>query len=395
MINDDWVLLARMPNRTIAGVIPTWKLKATLRYNKVASWQLTVPPEVLPLAEGWPREDAGIILLRNGKVVLSGMNDEDEFRWSAESDNEDESGPGIYTLSGGSDLGWLSRIIYPQPTLGWAGNNDANFRYPFLPTGGKTNAEDVLRTLVNYQAGSLAPAKRQVAGLKLGTAKGIGDLTFTKQHGSRLLPELRRVARRGGGLQFDVLDGLDTFMYFNVEAQRDRTLEARFSSALGTVRNLVIRRVAPTATAVLVEAQKDGTNKRIRREYTTAANYRREVLLDQRSVEQGDDMEDQLAEEAQEVLDEGARQVALSAEVIDSETVQWGRDYDLGDLVLVDTPYGPYTDKVRQVDIEIDNTGLSKVSSIVGNPEFISEDPLLREVRKLSDKIRQLEKVVP
>lgn len=390
---STWRLLARMPDLSIGGVLTGWSVKLALRYNQVGTWSLSIPPESVP--DGWPAPGAGLILLRDDDVIASGMLDEETFEWSADPDDQ-AAGPGMYALTGDTDLGRLAyRIVYPTPGQSWDSQTNNHWVYP---STGTDVAEEVIRVTVNWQAGSLALADRQVPGLRLGAATGAGAQVRISERFTQLLEALRKVSTAGGGLAFDARDALDGNIDLTVRPTTDRTATCRFGRELGNVDTLQVRRIAPTVTDAMVAGQGEGATRELYEVHDPGADAawgRREELLDQRSVDSDLTQTERQAEydkAGEEAFGADGEQTAVSAVIRDTPTVQWGRDYQLGDRVMVLTPFGPLSDLVRQVDIEVTDTGVETITSVVGTPDPSTSDPLESTVRRLLRRVSQLER---
>lgn len=399
-----WQVLARMPDRTVGGLLTGWVLKLTLRLNEVGTWELTVPRERCPA--GWPSPGCGVIALRDGAVVASGMWDEETFTWSA-SPGDDAAGPGTYSLTGDTDLGRLAyRLCYPTPGQPWNAQTNAYWVYPFDTTS-TSHAEDVLRVTVNWQAGSLAVADRRVPGVRLGTAVGVGTQVRISERFTPLLDALRKIALAGGGLAFDMLDDLAGHTDFVVRQPVDRTSTARFGVEMGNVLDLTVRRVAPTATHALIAGGGELENRDLAEFADPAADPawgRRESFVDQRQVDDTTSTDpDQAAQDeanrqaeyekaAAEAFASGGEQTGVSATIRDTPTVAWGRDYDVGDQVSVLTPAGAVADLVRQVSITVDAKGNEDITSVIGSADATVGDPLAATVKSALARISQLER---
>lgn len=388
-----WTLLARAPDRSIAGTLVAYELKLTLVLNEVGSFELTVPKEATP--DGWPAPGAGLIAIRDSQVVASGNIDAESYAWSADP-TEESTGPGQWTLTGDTDLARLAyRIVYPTPGRDWDEQTNAHYTWPAT---GTALAEEVMRVVVNQQAGSLAPDERRVPGLRLGPASGAGGSTRISERFTPLLDALRTVALAGGGLIFDVTDTLDGHMEFTVREPADRSTTARFGVELGNLTTLTVQRAAPVTTIALVAGIGSGADRELAAFGDPDADpawERRETFLDQRQVDSDAAQDERYAEYAKaaaEHLADNGEKTSVAATITDTETVQWGRDYQLGDLVSILTPYGPVTDLVRQVDIEISPEGVEDITSVIGNPDPATSDPLADTARRLADRIGRLER---
>lgn len=383
-----WTLLARDASRRIVGVIPAGSFKLTLRHNEVGSWTLSVPRELTP--EGWPEPGSGLIFLREGKVVASGNVDEETFSWSADS-TDDSGGTGKWELTGDTDLGRIAyRIVYPSHNRPWSQQNiEAHFE-------STDYANTLLRRLVSRQAGPDALPSRRVQGLYLRQGEPqLGNQFTAKLRFTPLLEAMRSIALTGGGLAFDIVDDLAGGLEFRTWQPSDRSNVAQFGVEIGNVVNLHVRRSSPVCTSALVAAQGEGTDRFTYEqsdEDAVARWGRREMFIDQRQA--GDAEIDVIIQAAEEALAENGEQTAVSAEIIDTPTVQWGRDYGLGDKVSVLTPFGQVSDLVREVDIEVDEGGVETIRSVIGTVDPMTDDPLATTVEKLMARISQLERAL-
>ena len=394
---STWTLLARAADRSIVGVLSGYSLALTLRWNEVGSWALNLPRESAP--DGWPAPGTGLVMLRGGVVVASGNWDEETFRWSADPGDQD-AGQGRYTLAGDTDLARLAyRVVYPDWNSAWTAQSVSHY----VSTG---IGESELRELVNRQVGSVALASRQVPGLQLGTAVGVGTTITVRERFTPLLDAMRSAAEAGGGLAFDVRDTLAGTQQFVVWQPTDRTETARFGVELGNVASLEIRRTSPVATTALVAGTEELAARQTFEKSNTAAVTtwgRRELFVDQRQATDSDNPDpttpspEQVAEyekAADEALADQGEQFAVAAVTIDTPQLQWGRDYNLGDKVSVLTPFGPVADLVRQVDLAVDDTGVEDIRSTIGTNDIASDDPLAATVRRLTSRISQIERAL-
>lgn len=395
-----WTLLARDTNREIMGVLEGWTLDLTMRYNEVGSWSISLPREVVPDPGDWPRQYSGLIMLRDGVPVASGQVESTRFEWSADPE-DDNGGPGKFALEGATDMAALgTRIIYPDPRSQWGDQTGAYFVWPNDPETPTLPGEELMRQIVNQQAGSQAQEwqQRGVAGLRLGTPTGAGTDVKVRDRFSNLLDLLRSVALASGGLVFDVVDALDGHFDFVVREPVDRTLTARFGPELGNVVSLSMEYAAPTVTAALVAAGGELDNRYLQE--FKAEGRRVEQLVDQRQAGSADEQTEEMTPEqeaeitkaAEEVLTEGAAQTAVSAVILDTPQVQWLRDYNIGDLVSIQTPLGAVTDLVREVRVQVDETGYEHVETTIGTEEATYDDPMARTVKRMQRRLYQLEK---
>lgn len=394
---STWTLLARMPDRSIGGVLQGASFRISLRLNEVGSWEVQIPRDCVP--EGWPVPGAGVVFLRDESVVASGNWDEETFTWSADPGN-DAAGKGIYSLAGDTDLARLAyRVVYPTYGQPWTGQTNAYY----VDTG---SGETVLRNYVNRQAGSVALAARRVAGLQLGAAVGVGSTISVRERFTPLLDAMRSAAIAAGGLVFDVVDTLAGTQQFVVWAPRDQTATARFGVEIGNAADLVVKRTSPIATDALVAGTEELQARQTYEQHDSSADAawgRREIFVDQRQASDPSNptpsvpSPEQLATyalAATEALQENGEQISASVTALDTPLLQWGRDYRIGDKVSILTPFGPVTDLVRQVDIDVDATGVENISSAIGSSDLRADDPLAVAYRKLDKRLSQIERAL-
>lgn len=393
-----WELLARDADRRVLGYVTAGAFELTVRYNEVGSWQLTAPVESLP--QGWPAEGAGLIFLRDGQVFASGNIDADHYQWSA------TEGRGVYTVNGDTDLGRIAyRIVYPVPESDWEGNGSGtSTRTHFTVTG---QASAVVRNFVIWNAGTLARPSRQVPGLYLSAGAAFGPTISVSERFTPILEAMRKAAIAGGGIAFDVRDDLQGGLEVLTWQPEDRSQDAVFGVEAGNLLELSVQRVAPVATTALVAGPGEGTDRFTVEVVDGTANPdwgRRELFLDQRQIQGPKPAEggepartpaDVIAElelSGDEALAENRMQTAVSAKVIDTPTVQFGREYGLGDKVMVLTPHGPLVDLVREVQITVDEAGVEEVVTTIGTASPATDDPLIDQVTRLARRINVLER---
>jgi hypothetical protein len=377
-----WSVLARAADRSVAGLLRGWKLSLTLRFNEVGSWTLEIPRDLCPT--GWPAPGAGILALSDGTVRASGVLDDESYDWSADPSSV-AVGPGMWSLTGDTDLGRIAyRIVYPTPSAAWSAQN---VTASYTASGA---AATLMQNLVNVQAGPGALAARRT-GIVLGAATAAGTSTQISERFTPLLDALRTVALAGGGLGFDVVADAAGNLPFTVYQPVDRSATARFAVELGNVTDLHASRTAPTGTVALVAGSGVGTARQTLEQadpLADAAWGRREVFVDQRQT--SDTAE--YAKAATEALAAAAQQVTAYAPIVDTAATRWGRDYGLGDLVSVVTPFGVVTDVVRAVQVDVTEDGDAVVSSTVGTDQATSDDRTARFVAQLTRRISGLER---
>jgi hypothetical protein len=198
-----------------------------------------------------------------------------------------------------------------------------------------------------------------------------------------------------------VLDGLgfrvrqsDTSQLFEVYAPLDRTGTARFSEGLGNLRSVAFRRAAPTLTHAVVAGSGD-LDERIAVEVanSSAASewWRVEAWLDESGIP--DDLDGELTQAGQGALEEGSQLAELVTETVDTDDLQAGRDFQLGDRVTVVLPTGlEITDVVRAIHLKATPGDGEYVTSTIGSPEATTDTPMVRRVRRLGQRLGRTER---
>ncbi|MEU4920176.1 siphovirus ReqiPepy6 Gp37-like family protein [Streptomyces parvus] len=370
-----------------------WRaLTAEQRYNEpgAGSVTLTAYPEVMAQLQPGNR----LVVIRDRAVWMAGpIEVPQDYEW----DVEGSADPGEVTVSFSDDLARVAGYLtFPEPGVTWSSQT------PTVDLVRKlTNtSETIIRTLVNENCGPGALVTRRIPRLVLDAAAGVGTARTLSTRMEPLLDACRTVA---------VPDGIGfrtrqtgTQIRFGVYQPRDLTGTARFSAGLGNLRKVRFSLSAPAATSELVmggndPAQQVGAGEPAnRRAYTEvmsgaqASWYRVEKLV-QASGKSNDDGE--LTQEGLLALGNDNPQASLSTETVDTEDLQAGRDYGLGDRVAVVLPTGlTVLDIVRRITLaaESPETG-EKVTAVIGNGDTTTGASLVGTVRQLAYRLGQIE----
>lgn len=77
---------------------------------------------------------------------------------------------------------------------------------------------------------------------------------------------------------------------------------------------------------------------------------------------------------------------------VDTEDLQAGRDYTLGDRVAVALPHGlQVTDVVRSIHLQATADGGEQVASVIGSQAATTDPQTVRLIRTLSRRLGRLE----
>lgn len=358
-------------------------LDATVRFNEPASGSvdLVAHPYVMEQLQPGNR----LVVVRDGAIWCSGpMEIPQDFSWGIGGGGE--APPGRVRVNFSDDLvrpaGYLT---WPAPASAWSAQPDTAYQLT------ATNAETIIRTLINLNCGPGALTARQISNLVLAAAAGVGTTTSVNTRFEGLLATCRRVAIDGGGLGFRTRQTASQ-IEFEVYAPQDLTATARFSAGLGNLRAVSYKQSAPTVTHALVTGSDQATPRAYVEVADTAAAaawWRVEQLINGTA---DNDTNGELTQDGTEALAGGSAPVELATVTVDTEDLQAGRDYGLGDLVTVALPTGlEVADVVRSIHLQATPDSGEYVSSLVGSPEATSDPQMVRLVRELSRRLGRIE----
>lgn len=370
----------------IGDPISGWTdLDVTLQFNDVASGGFKAPRTAVTTAQ----LTAGnrVVVIRNGTVFCAGpIEAPGPEDWSVEGQ---ASGPGQVEVRFADDLAAVvSRVTYPNPaapataqtsTSRWTATNEAG---------------DVIRSLVDLNAGPGALTARRVPQLTLGTGAGTGaQITF----GTRFEPlgdALRSAAIAGGGLGFRTRQNTGAAqIVFDVYAPQDLSGTVRFSPGLGNLRSYRYDPQAPTTTAAIVGGQDVGTSRVVVERVDTAAEAawgRMERFVDRRQV--GSTAE--LDQAGDEELARAAETARLSSVTVDTDDQRFGVHYHLGDRVSLELASGvEVADVVRAVHMQVTPDAGELVTALVGSQDTSSDPRWVRFLRDVARRIDRLETI--
>ncbi|NYV72992.1 siphovirus ReqiPepy6 Gp37-like family protein [Streptomyces sp. UH6] len=372
-------------NLQALGALHGWtETEVTLNFNAPASGSLTIParPEVMALLQPGHR----VVMIRDKQVWSAGpLEVPVDYDWSA----DQNPGDGTVTVHWSDDLAVVAgRITWPVPGSGWTSQLGFTWRQI-----NATNAETIIRTLVNENAGPGALTVRRVPGLVLGSVAGVGTSTTVRTRFEALLDVCRNVAAAGGGLGFRTRQ-VGAQILFEVYQPADLTDTARFSKGLGNLRSLSLQTGAPRATHALVAGtETEGSTSRtfVERADTAAAAtwWRVEQYLDGGAP---NNLQGELAAAGDAELAETAEQVELSTTTVDTPTLRAGVDYGLGDRVTVALPHGiEVADVVRAIHLTATPETGELVTAVIGAQGATSDPQTVRVLRDLTRRLGRLE----
>lgn len=387
------ILITDRDLNVVGDPVSGWsELDVTLRFNEPASGSFTAPASDGLLAQVAGTEADGlrrVVIIRDGVIFCAGPVERPGVeQWSV---NGQGSGPGSMTVSFTDDVARIaSRITYPDP-LAAATAQTSTARWTST-----SNAEDIMRSLVNLNAGPGALTARRITKLVLGADMSVGT---TIKFGTRFEPlcdALRTAAIAGGGLGFRTQQ-VGSDIQFQVYAPTDRTGSVRFSKGVGNLRSYTYDPAIPSATVAVVGGKDVGTSRVVVERSSSAAvtRYERmETFVDQRQSDDTTSSTTELDQAGDEALIREAATARLQSVTVDTADQRFGTHYQLGDRVSVELGSGvEVADVVRSVHLQVTPEAGEVVTALVGSQDASSDPLWLKTTRDLARRLDRLETI--
>lgn len=375
-------LLITDRNLTLVGdPVSTWtSLDVQGRFNVPMSGSFKAPatPAVMNQLGSGNR----VVVVRDGAVFAAGpIEKPGPYNWQV------GAGPGEITVNFADDSALIAgRLAYPDPTRA-ATAQTTTASWTMTDT-----AENVLRALVNLNAGPGALANRRVPQLALGPVAGVGSTVSTTLRYDPLGDAMRSAALAGGDLGYRTVQ-VGSQIQFQVYAPADRSANVRFSQALGNLRSLTYDPDAPTATVAVVAGQGEGTARQIREVVNTSGVtdwWRLETFLDQRQT----NVVAELDAAGNEALVSTGEQAKLTTVTVDTPTQRYGHEYQLGDRVTVELwPGTQVVDVVRGFHLQATPKDGEQMTAIIGSQEATRDPRWLSLGHELYRRVGRLERI--
>ncbi|MFD5041955.1 siphovirus ReqiPepy6 Gp37-like family protein [Streptomyces sp. NPDC058377] len=364
-------------------------LSSELNFNQPGSGSVSLPahPEYMELLQPGHR----LVVIRNKAIWCAGpLEEPQDYAW----DLQGNAAPGRVKASFSDDLARVAGYLtYPEPTKAFASQLTTSDVVRKLTT----NAETIIRSLVNENCGPGALAARRIEHLALDAVAGVGTSRTVSTRFEPLL-DACRTAAAADGLGFRTRQVGDQIL-FGVYAPADLTKEARFSAGLGNLRSVAFTMAAPTATQELVQGGNDPAQEATpanTRAYVEVASgaaadwYRVEKLVDKTGT--ANDSAGELTQAGTLELGNDNPQASLSTVTVDTEDLAAGRDFWLGDRVTVELPTGlEVADIVQTIRLEATPNEGELVTSVIGSADKSTTTATVRLVRDLARRLGRLE----
>ncbi|HEY9265514.1 MAG TPA: siphovirus ReqiPepy6 Gp37-like family protein [Mycobacterium sp.] len=309
-----------------------------LKHNAIGTWSL-----LLDLAD--PK--AQLVAAPGSRVVIR-FDDTGQFITSGPVDSweENDTVGELRTISvaGYDDKFWLDqRLAFPDPDAVFPADGTA-FTQAVYNDSHTGPAETVAKAFVQANA----VARLQVPHLVVATDHARGA---TVTYAARMQQLLEMVASplNAAGLGFTIEQSNDGQLVFDVYEVADQPV--RLSKALGNLTSFKYKTQSPKVTRGVVAGQGGGTARRFIQKSLSSSAVGwgvREAFLDATDV----DNDTLLGQRLDAFLAEGAPTAGFTLVPKDTQAMQFGRDYNLGDRVRVQSSSGLIiADTVRQVHL--------------------------------------------
>lgn len=286
-------------------------------------------------------------ILRNGTIWMEGI-------WYIMQDDSSLSENAELTLVGLDYMQFSSeRLVLSDP----AGPPYSTFSHD-VRTG---PAGNVIKAYVRYHMDTLAKTGRQVSGLSVQTNLGEGSTVTGRGRFDTVLELCKDLALKGGDIGFRY-DSTKFVTY----VPEDKTGSVKFSRELGNLISYRRRVERPKGNYIVAGGSGEGTARAFSEigDATSIAKFGRiEWFYDYRNAGGVAELYSAITGK----LEEQAEKVSIEIEVRDTEGVQYGRDYEVGDRVVVSLPGLTYSNIIREVKIVLDGKQES-VHPVIGSP---------------------------
>jgi hypothetical protein len=351
------VLVCDSVRTALTSPVPFTSLTVEIKFNAVGTGEFVAPLDA-GLVGALETPESTVLVIRDGAVFAGGpVEKPGGLSWTP------DQGDGTVKVNFGTWEAYLGRrLTYPDPGLASTAQVSASW------AAVSTNAELVLRDLVDLNAGVGALADRSIPGLALGALASVGTSIDLTTRFEPLLDTLRKAATAGGGLGFRIVTDA-TLLRFEVYQPTDRSGSVRFSRSLRNLQSLTTDPENPAATVALVGGDGTGAARDIVEcSNTTALSagwWRSETWVNQASTAT---TATEMAQAGSAALAEKGPKTGVACVAVDGPQGSYAVDYWIGDQVSVEpTPGVSIVDVVTSVKLTSDPTKGDLLVAVVGS----------------------------
>lgn len=349
------------------------------RFNAVGTWELEVARSGL---------SASLITKTSGIIVTRDAGDGPETIFSGSISTEYTRTATTLRVAGRDDNVFLDVPALPTPT-----------GPPYVDeydvwTG---QASAVMLALVHVNVGPGARVDRRAQGWYNAADPGLGGTITGRAKFQPLIVLLAELALSptAGGLGFRALqsDTVENAIEFSVYEPRDQRETAKFSIEAGTAQDFEDVYQHPPANYVYVLGGDGlGANRTIVEDGDDASiaeiGRQIEMFVDARDVADAGELNQRLAEALAGAV--SSRKVTVTPFQIQS--LEYGPDYELGDLVTFAVDGETFEDVIREVTIELTADRGVVVTPMVGNANTSNDDITARQIAAVDARLTNIER---
>ena len=345
------------------------------RYNAVGSWELEIAASSVSAQYLTPT--AGIVVRRDGTPIFSGSITSELVRTAR-----------TIRAAGADDMVLLEEPARPTPS-------QASGPYPDDYDVRTGVASTVMRAYVNANIGPSAPTACKISALTLAADPLLGTTVTGRANFQSLIALLAELAitPAAGGLRFDLVQGTSTALVFSISASADRTDEVVFSTDIGTAQDYADVQQVPQANYwVVLGGDGFGANRTVVEDgdagLIAAAGRRITGVYDARGITDTGELNQKLAE----LLAGAVASRKTTVQPFDVPSLEFGTDWDFGDLVTVVVD-GDVTEAIiREVEIQLTNDRGAIVTPMIGDAGSSNDDLSAVQAKAIRDRVSNLER---
>jgi hypothetical protein len=365
----------------ISDPITTWtSITAEVKHNEVGGGEFTVPADD-DMSAILATPGARVKLIRNGSVFSAGPIEKSVYDWDA------KSGTGPTVCQWADDLVYVARRdIYPDPAVA------ATAQVVEAYTATATNAEMIIRDIVNRNVGPGSLPDRVEPYLVMGPVMGVGtSVDFTARF-DKAMDKIRDLCVAGGNLGVRVTESSDGLLVFGAYAPIDRSDAVRFSDGLHNLLSLKLTHEAPIATVAIAGGGGTGAARVFVERVNTdgLAWGRSEIVVSDTQATTTDG----LNQAGDKALADNGEHYVVEAKAVDTPDQRFGIHVNISDIVSLTSPMGvTVTDMVMGAKLTATPTGGDLVEMSIGSNRNAGVDPQIRWLRNLEKRVGAMERI--
>jgi hypothetical protein len=262
-------------------------------------------------------------------------------------------------------------------------------------------ASTLIYALVRDNIANTAPPFWRIPALVLAGDPIIGSTITTQNAFEPLGDVLYGAAISGGGLRYDLLhsDLAISQLDFTISAPVDQSETAKFGTEIGSALDYKDTFRWPEANYFVVAAD-DGFGK----ERTIVEGGNEDSIaelgykISRYVLMPGTTDLTKLDEKLQELIDGAVTSRQISVTPLETQSITYGIDYELGDIATVVVEGEVKTDLIREIEISLLPRGGARITPMIADPGGTEDDPLVgyvQAVRKRLDIQQQNANIPP